>query len=242
MQDKTNYQELARRFGLEAASQSVLQLTQLVARQDCTIEEIAKVISRDAGLQKRLLRVANPEAQNESEYTIDTVEGALMRNGIGCALLVAMGTPLAGAIVKTFQTMLSIKLESADVHKVPPFGSELLLGAIGFRGKAEGSVYLRLSLDSGKVIAARIFGLQPSDSVASNEIDDAVGEVLNIIAGNFKSNLCDAGLDCRLETPQVTRTRQFSVPKGPRDGLERMAFCAAQLVLCVDVTVNPWNG
>ena len=242
MQETGNYQELARRFGLEATPQSVLQLTQILARQDCTVEEMAKVISTDPGLRARLLRVANPNAEDESEYSVETVEDALFRNGIGCALLLAMGTPLALALAKTFQTMLSIKLESIDVAAAPPIEPEHLLGTIGFSGKAEGRVCLRLSVESATLIAARLLGLEPSDLTVPNEVNDTIGELLNIVTGNFRSNLSDAGLDCRLETPHVTRTSQLSVPKVPGGGLERMAFRAQGLLLFVDVAVNPWNS
>ena len=42
-----------------------------------------------------------------------------------------------------------------------------------------------------------------------NEIRDVAGELLNIMTGNFKSNLCDAGLDCKLQPPEVTLTDRF---------------------------------
>jgi hypothetical protein len=61
------------------------------------------------------------------------------------------------------------------------------------------------------------------------------------VTGNFKSNLCDAGLDCRLQTPQVTKARDFCVETIPGGGLERMAFQAPDIVLFVDVTINPWS-
>jgi CheY-specific phosphatase CheX len=241
MQDTTNYQELVRRYGLEATPQSVLQLTQLVARQDCMVDDIAALISKDAELKKRLLRVANPNAKNESEYNVETVEEALMRNGIGCAILIAMGTPLASALAKTFQTMLSMKLETVDVSSAPPLEAEHVLGTIGFGGKAAGRVDLRLSIESANWIAGRILGLDPSEKANPAEVNDAVGELLNIVTGNFKSNLCDAGLDCRLQPPQVSHTDQRRAPKVPGGGLERMAFRAAQLLLFVDVAVNPWS-
>jgi CheY-specific phosphatase CheX len=114
-------------------------------------------------------------------------------------------------------------------------------GAIGFNGRAVGSVYLRLSLKSASLIASRILGLESPDSLAPNEIDDAVGELLNIVTGNFKSNLSDAGLPCRLQTPQVMRSDQFIAPRAQRNSLERMAFRGPELLLFVDASVNPWS-
>jgi CheY-specific phosphatase CheX len=232
---------LAELYGLEPVPESVIRLTQLVARQDADLHEIAKVIAEDPAITQRLLRAANPGAKNEEEYTICTVEDALMHNGVGCVLLLAMGTPLTLALVKTFKTMLDQKLESVNPKGVTPFLTEHVLGTIRFSGKAEGQVYLRLGLDGARWIAARILGLAPKEHANRSETDDAIGELVNIVTGNFKSNLCDAGLDCRLRPPSVTRTSRFDVHTVPGAGLERMAFRAPALSLFVDVAVNPWS-
>ena len=241
MQDLANYKDLARRYGFAATPESVSRLTQLVARQDSDLDEIARAIDKDPALRARLLRVANPDADNEAEYTVETAEQALMRNGLGCALLLAMGTPLALALTKTFQTMLSLKLENVDPHVIEPLNCMHLLGMIGFSGKALGRVYLRMSEDSARHVAAGILGLDATELTEQGEVTDAIGELLNIMTGNFKSNLCDAGLDCRLQTPEVKRTDDLCTPTVPGGGLERMAFRAPKIVLFVDVTVNPWN-
>ena len=113
---------MARRYGFAPKLESASRLTQLVARQDSDLDEIAKVIDKDPALRARLLRVANPDAENEAEYAVETVEDALMRNGIGCVLVLAMGTPLALALIKTFQTMLSLKLENIDRNQADAAG------------------------------------------------------------------------------------------------------------------------
>jgi CheY-specific phosphatase CheX len=241
MNNAANYQELARKYGLAAAPECVLRLTKLVARQDSDMDEIARVISGDLDLRARLLRVANPDAESEADYTVDTVEDALMRNGVGCALLLAMGTPLSLALVKTFQTMLSLKLTPINRRVRAELEGEHLLGTISFSGKASGRVYLRLSLASARRIASAILGMNPKELEDGAEIRDAIGEVLNIMTGNFQSNMCDAGLDCRLNPPDVKRTSDLHTPRPPDCGLECMAFRSGEIVLFVDITVNPWN-
>jgi len=238
--DINQYKELARRYGISAAPESVSRLTQLVARQDCSVDEIVRVIEKDPALSARLLRVANPRASDESEYTVGTVDEALMRNGIGCALLLAMGTPLSLALTKTFQTMLSLSLECVDVHQLDSLGGEHMRCSIGFAGKVTGHVYLRMSSISAKAIAAGILGLAPEE-LGIDEIRDAAGELLNIMTGNFKSNLCDAGLDCKLQPPQVGMTDDLTTPIEPGSGLERLAFRADKIQIFVEVTANPWS-
>ena len=238
--DINQYKELARRYGIAGAPESVSRLTQLVARQDCCVDEIVRVIEKDPALSARLLRVANPRASDESEYTVGTVDEALMRSGIGCALLLAMGTPLSLALVKTFQTMLSLNLESVDVHHLNSLEGTHMRCSIGFAGKVTGHVYLRMSSACAKAIAAGILGLPPEE-LGADEIRDAAGELLNIMTGNFKSNLCDAGLDCKLQPPKVGMTDDFETPVEPGGGLERLGFRTDQHQIFVDVTANPWT-
>jgi len=241
MENPAVYRDLARRYGFAPTPESISRLTQLVARQDADLDEIAKVIDKEPALRARLLRVANPNAENEAEYAVDNVEDALLRNGVGCALVLAMGTPLSLALTKTFLTMLSLKLESIDPYAAAPLDGEHILGTIDFNGKANGQVYMRMSLASAREIAAGIFGSKPDEITDLNEIKDTTGELLNIMTGNFKSNLCDAGLDCKLQPPSVDRSDDLRTPIFPGGGLERMAFRSGRIELFVDVTVNPWN-
>ena len=61
------------------------------------------------------------------------------------------------------------------------------------------------------------------------------------MTGNFKSNLCDAGLDCKLQPPKVGLSEDYSTPVEPGGGIERLAFRAGDLLIFVEVTANPWN-
>lgn len=240
MPEEVTYLDLATRYGLEPVPESVARLTKLVARQDADIDEISKVIKQDKALTQRLLRAANPRAQSDADMDIDNVEDALMRTGVGCVLLLAMGAPLTVALAKAFQTMIGMKIESVHPNSVNRFPGEHVLGTIGFSGRAEGEVFLSLSLDGSKRIAAVILGLPEAEVNPIVDVNDAVGEMLNIVTGNLKSNLCDAGLDCKLRPPEVTRVKGFKPPSVPGGGLERMAFRGPQLTMFVDVTVNPF--
>jgi CheY-specific phosphatase CheX len=242
MHDGASYQELSRRYGFAPKPESASRLTQLVSRQDADLGEIAKVISLDPSLRARLLRVANPRAESEAEYAIETVEDALMRNGLGCVLVLAMSTPLALALVKTFQTMLSLQLETVDPREAAPLIGEHLLCNIDFSGKVVGHVLLRLSYEAGRCIAAGILGADSAELNDPNEIRDVAGELLNIMTGNFKSNLCDAGLECKLAPPIIRSTSDFTPPVARPGSIEQMAFRTGGIQIFVEVTANPWTN
>jgi CheY-specific phosphatase CheX len=240
MAENPKFQELAKRYGLEPVPESVARLTDLVSKQESDLDLIAKIISKDPALTARLLRAANPRVTSEDDYGITTVEDALMRTGTVCVLLLAMGAPLSFALVKTFRTMLGLKLEPVNPKSVEPFKGEHILGTVGFTGKSEGQVYLRLNANDSPQIASRILGLTPEE-ITPPDVNDAIGEMLNIITGNFQSNLCDAGLNSKLRAPSVTRQTNFTQPVISGGGSERMAFRAEKFLVYVDLTVNPWN-
>ena len=241
MNDGASYLELSRRYGFAPKPESASRLTQLVSRQDADLDEIAKVINKDPSLRARLLRVANPEAENEAEYAVETVEDALMRNGVGCVLVLAMSTPLAAALVKTFQTMLSLQIETIDPRTAPALAGEHLRCNIDFSGKVVGHVLLRLGAAAGRLIAAGILGTTPEEMTDMNEVRDVAGELLNIMTGNFKSNLCDAGLECKLSPPDVRSTTDFTPPVVRAGSVEHLAFSSGKIQIYVEVTANPWS-
>jgi len=232
--------DVIKRYGLEPLPDSVVQLTRLVARQDASAEEIAKVVAQDKAITARLLRFANPKAESEEDYGITTVEDALMRTGMAPVILLAMLDPLSLAVIKAFE-MFHAPLAPAPLLKLPPFAGEHVLGMVEFAGKASGVVHIRLEPSAAQRIAASIIGVKPEELTDSAEIDDVIGELCNIVAGNLKSNLCDAGVTCKLSAPQVSRTNDFKKKTVPGGVSERLGFANPSHNVFVDVSVNPWS-
>lgn len=183
---KDNADAIAKQFGLEAVPLSIRMLGELVARPDATTDDLAKVLAKDANLSARLLRAANPRATDEEDYTITSVDAALMRMGMGCALLLVMGDALTRAMIKTSQTMLGTPLKTLPPSTALSFDGEHILAEVGFHGKATGVVFLRLSIPSAPVIAGKVLGVPPQSLTNAAEIDDVIGELANIVGGNFK--------------------------------------------------------
>lgn len=233
-------EEIAKQFGLEAVPDGVRRVTELVACQDASAEQIAKIISQDKELTARVLRAANPRAEDECDYTITTVDAAVMRSGIGGAILVAMSGPLIRAIARTLQTMLSRPLEAVPARSLEAFSEEHIVAEVAFAGKAEGSVQIRLAKPTARLFGAAMAGLAPEDFADVDELSDVLGELANIIVGNFKSNLCDAGLACRLSPPKITRTNDSKLRSQEGGLAERIGFRSGDVHFFVDVCVNPW--
>ena len=241
MSDEAALEEIAKKYGLDEISETVKRLNELVSSEDSTLEDIAKVIEQDEELTCRLLAVANPSADFEEDYVATTVEEALMRTGMGCALLLALGDPLIRAVKKTFKTMIDCALVIKRHQAMDAFDDEHFLCTVDFSGRADGFVLLRMTPKSAGLIAKRMLGLDPSELEDDEVLNDILGEIANMVVGNFKSNLCDAGLKCVLKTPVIERTSEFKL-KGISGGMkERMGFSSPELDLFVDISVNPWS-
>jgi len=82
-----------------------------------------------------------------------------------------------------------------------------IAGSISLSGHASGVVYTAFPTELAKLIAGNIFGGPASDQ----DVSDVVSELTNMIAGNFKSHLCDLGYNCTLSIPSVLIGDQIHV-------------------------------
>jgi chemotaxis protein CheX len=81
-------------------------------------------------------------------------------------------------------------------------------GSVSLSGKASGIVYTGFSQSLAKAVAIHVLG---GESPSEEDISDVVGEFTNMITGNLKSHLCDAGYPCQLSIPTVMRGGEISV-------------------------------
>jgi chemotaxis protein CheX len=81
-------------------------------------------------------------------------------------------------------------------------------GIINLSGDANGMVVVSMQRD----LAVRLTGLLagPGHTIAEEEVADAIGEVINIIAGNAKRSFAD-NFHLYLSLPQVLQSRNQSV-------------------------------
>jgi len=233
-------EEIARKYGLESIPESVKRLGTLVSSQNIDSAEVAKIITQDKELVSRLLKVANPKAEREQDYRFTTVEECLRRAGMGSVLLLAMHEPLLRAVHKTFKTMLGCELMKRSSSDLPFDGTHLYC-EIGFTGKAIGTASLRISPPDARGIAASIMGIPVEALDDDSMIDDVIGELSNMVVGNFKSNLCDAGLKCKLSPPNIVHTDDFTLRNTAGSLAERILFKAEALNLIVELNVDPWG-
>ena len=134
---------------------------------------------------------------------------------------------LITSVEKVFSTMLSshaaFKYSEGgvinDEKSEAPFntGNPMLVAMVGFIGVANGVVYIYMEEDLAKVLTLDFLGMEKEEfaifgaAEKQETVNDALGELANMIVGNFKNMWCDEGYQCKLTIPSIVRGRNFSV-------------------------------
>ncbi|HPS54900.1 MAG TPA: chemotaxis protein CheX [Sedimentisphaerales bacterium] len=103
---------------------------------------------------------------------------------------------------EVFETMIFMEMEQT-AEEMPNDNSDALLGSITFKGNIEGMLSIYCSADCAKAIAANMLGLDINDSISHEDINDAIGEVSNMVMGSLKSRIQDTIPNIDVSIPSV---------------------------------------
>jgi chemotaxis protein CheX len=99
---------------------------------------------------------------------------------------------------EVFEIMLGCRVELRNPPAPAPFEFTAM---VGFAGQMCGLFTLRSSTQSAGVMACKMLDVQLTNDDA--QIWDAIGEIANMIAGNFKNKLVGLENRCMLSPPTV---------------------------------------
>lgn len=103
------------------------------------------------------------------------------------------------AVEEVFELMLGTSL---DVPTEPPAEDNLeITSMVGLAGQLCGVLTVRCSAKSAVHIASRMLGVDANN--CGPEVWDAMGEISNMVAGNFKNKIAGLGDGCMLSVPTV---------------------------------------
>jgi flagellar motor switch protein FliN len=117
-----------------------------------------------------------------------------------------------------------------------------MVGTLNFAGSVTGIFNVQVSVDFGRSMAANMLGMEPEEVDPSSEVRDLVAEITNIVGGNLKSALNDAGYPCILSTPSITYGTDFSIRSLSMDRFERFVFEESENTLIVEVGLKTVEG
>jgi chemotaxis protein CheX len=86
--------------------------------------------------------------------------------------------------------------------------NDCISALVGLAGSYNGLVSLHVSTHLARTITAQLHEVaDPSEE----EIEDALGEIANVLAGSFKRHLSQNSLDIKLSTPWVVTGKQYVI-------------------------------
>jgi len=106
---------------------------------------------------------------------------------------------------KVWSMVLGLRISRVEFDVRRAQAQEFVLGKVTISGTWQGAVTLGCSSGLARRAAAAMFGKEPNEADAG-EIRDALGELTNMVGGNFKTLLKG---DCKLSVPNVLDTVPF---------------------------------
>ena len=207
----SNQADLRAKFQLAPQPANVQKIAGLMeGRASASMEEITEIISTDSGVTQRLINLAYPRQQARLGAT---VQMATSRLGVNRVIVVMVGDLLTKAMMETFETMVSMPLEIDNASAISLSDHGYLTGTVRFSGETNGQVTIAFSPHLTLVLAAILLGGDMDTEYPPEVINDALGELVNIVTGNLQSRLSDAGMQSQVGLPQVAYAA--SLPKEP---------------------------
>ena len=114
------------------------------------------------------------------------------------------------------------ELPPPSLPRPPPVPQ--VIGTVGFLGDVNGVIYLYFEEPFAKQCTANMLGIHEADlaRVGNEQVNDAIGELTNMVVGCFKNSLSDAGYPCKLTIPSILRGSNFCI--GPISSVRRHVY------------------
>jgi len=111
------------------------------------------------------------------------------------------------SVREVFRIMLGSELDAVQEEAEPqPWECSAM---VGLAGQVCGVLSVRCTMTSASLMASRMLGIDPAD--VGEQVWDAIGEISNMIAGNFKNKITGLGDGCMLSVPTVITGANFSM-------------------------------
>ncbi|MFN7977214.1 MAG: chemotaxis protein CheX [Vicinamibacterales bacterium] len=117
-------------------------------------------------------------------------------------------TSLVSATEEVFDTMLAIPLQSRPAVTGPLEVPANVVATVAFAGHRKGLVVVYTSLSAARHITSTMLGI-PLHEV-NGEVPDAMGEIANMVAGQFRNRLAAIEPPSDISVPTVTIGTDFS--------------------------------
>jgi chemotaxis protein CheX len=113
-------------------------------------------------------------------------------------------------VVEVFGTMFGFDIKMVDAADADLRDGEAVArtAVVGFSGALRGSCQIRMTSAAATSVASAMAGIPIDDG---DSIDDALGELCNMLAGGWKNGIAALSCDCALSPPTVISGRDYKV-------------------------------
>ena len=118
----------------------------------------------------------------------------------------AWPSALGDAVREVFSMMVGAEVTLANDHKLPVVTD--VTGVIGIGGAFSGVFSFRCSMGAANRITSQMLGVSTEE--ASSQAADAIGEICNMVAGQFKAKIGHEAT-CALSIPTVITGKDYAV-------------------------------
>jgi len=134
---------------------------------------------------------------------------------------------------EVFEIMLGCNLEPFNAQDP---GNPEFTAMVGLAGQLCGVLTLRCMSQSAALMASKMLGVDIQQ--ADEHTWDALGEVCNMIAGNFKNKLTGMGDRCMLSVPTVITGADYSFHSLADAGTLEMKFMFEGVPIAISLEVH----
>lgn len=128
---------------------------------------------------------------------------------------------LASRTRDVWNTVLGLDLQPADAAAVAPAGGQRRWsGCIALSGNWRGAITVSCLEPMARMVSGAMFGIEPADA-SDAEIQDAIGEIANILGGQTKQVLGD---NCVLGLPVVIEGEHFETTVPHSHAVVKLTF------------------
>lgn len=124
---------------------------------------------------------------------------------------------LDAAVAEVFKLMLG--MTCLPIHNEPQVGQETIIVIIRFSGGVTGKCLVYLGLSAARLAMQAL--LKESGNICESLVDDAVGELCNMIVGNWKDRIDPRLAPVLISTPLTLRYRDAVIPTKLSENLQR---------------------
>jgi chemotaxis protein CheX len=127
------------------------------------------------------------------------------------------------AMTEVFDTMVGLEAKPAAVCNLHASGLPLVSGSVRFDGDVTGVFHIHVTAPFARSLASRMLGLTEAE-LEDEMVNDAIGELCNMIVAAVKSRLCDDGASCVLSVPTIQRTNSSRIERRGQSDRRLLTF------------------